>query len=113
MSYRGLRSPVDEAVTATAGPRGHGWQNTRNPHSEREFTRPAKKLADKSAFTTVSSGLRFCDQVLMLWPGGTGMKKFGLACSVLVAAAASLPLGAAGEKIDYEAINKIKQQGMG
>ena len=41
------------------------------------------------------------------------MKKFILACSVLVAAAASLPLGAAGEKIDYEAITKIKQQGMG
>ena len=40
------------------------------------------------------------------------MKQFILACSVLVAAAASLPLGAAGEKIDYEAINKIKQQGM-
>ena len=40
------------------------------------------------------------------------MKKFVLACSVLVAAAASLPLGAASEKIDYEAINKIKAQGM-
>ena len=40
------------------------------------------------------------------------MKKFALACTVLVAAAAALPLGAASEKIDYEAINKIKQQGM-
>ena len=41
------------------------------------------------------------------------MKKLVLACSVLVAAAAAaLPLGAAGEKIDYEAINKIKQQGL-
>jgi hypothetical protein len=40
------------------------------------------------------------------------MKKFVLACSVLVAAAAALPLGAAGEKIDYDAINKIKQQGL-
>ena len=40
------------------------------------------------------------------------MKNFILACSVLVAAAAALPLGAAGEKIDYEAINKIKAQGM-
>jgi hypothetical protein len=40
------------------------------------------------------------------------MKKFVMACSVLVAAAAALPLGAAGEKIDYEAINKIKQLGM-
>jgi carboxypeptidase Q len=41
-----------------------------------------------------------------------GMKKFVLAGSVLIAAAAALPLGAAGEKIDYDAINKIKQQGM-
>ena len=40
------------------------------------------------------------------------MKKCVLACSVLVAAAAALPLGAAGEKIDYEAINKIKQLGL-
>ena len=40
------------------------------------------------------------------------MKPFVLACSVLVAAAASLPLGATGEKIDYEAINRIKQQGL-
>ena len=40
------------------------------------------------------------------------MKKFVLACSVLVAAAASLPLGAASEKIDYEGINKIKQLGL-
>ena len=40
------------------------------------------------------------------------MKKFALACTVLVAVAAALPLGAASEKIDYEAINKIKQQGM-
>src|SRR5215211_3039878 len=40
------------------------------------------------------------------------MKRFALACSVLVAAAAALPLGAASEKIDYAAINKIKQQGL-
>ena len=40
------------------------------------------------------------------------MKKLVLACSALVAAAAALPLGAAGEKIDYDAINKIRQQGL-
>src|SRR5436190_2644566 len=40
------------------------------------------------------------------------MKMFAWACTVLVAAAVALPLGAAGEKIDYEAISKIKQQGM-
>ena len=39
------------------------------------------------------------------------MKKLALACMVLVTAAA-LPLGAASEKIDYEAINKIKQLGL-
>jgi carboxypeptidase Q len=40
------------------------------------------------------------------------MKKLALACAVLVAAAAALPLGAASEKIDYAGINKIKQQGL-
>ena len=40
------------------------------------------------------------------------MKKFAMACTVLVAVTAAFPLGAASEKIDYEAINKIKQQGM-
>jgi hypothetical protein len=40
------------------------------------------------------------------------MKKFAWACTALAAAAMALPLGAASEKIDYEAINKIKQQGM-
>ena len=40
------------------------------------------------------------------------MKKFAWACTALVAAAVALPLGAASEKIDYEAINKIKQQGL-
>lgn len=40
------------------------------------------------------------------------MKKLAWACTVLLAAAAALPLGAAGEKIDYEGINKIKQQGL-
>jgi carboxypeptidase Q len=40
------------------------------------------------------------------------MRKLALACAVLVAAAAALPLGAASEKIDYEGINKIKQQGL-
>ena len=40
------------------------------------------------------------------------MNKLGLAGAVLVAAAAALPLGAAGEKIDYEALNRIKQQGL-
>ena len=39
------------------------------------------------------------------------MRKIVVACAVL-AAAASLPLGAASEKIDYEALNKIKQQGL-
>jgi carboxypeptidase Q len=39
------------------------------------------------------------------------MRKIVAACAVL-AAAASLPLGAATEKIDYDAINKIKQQGL-
>jgi hypothetical protein len=55
-------------ATATAGPRCTVLQNGRNPHGEREFTRPDKKLAAVCAFTTVSSGLRFCDQLLMLWP---------------------------------------------
>lgn len=41
------------------------------------------------------------------------MKQFMLAGSVLIAAAAALPLGAASEKIDYEAISRIKAQGMG
>jgi carboxypeptidase Q len=40
------------------------------------------------------------------------MKKLVLACTVLLAAAVALPLGAAGEKIDYEGINKIKQMGL-
>jgi carboxypeptidase Q len=40
------------------------------------------------------------------------MKKFAIACTVLVAVTTAFPLGAASEKIDYEAINKIKQQGM-
>ncbi len=41
------------------------------------------------------------------------MKKWALACAVLAAAAAAaLPLGAAGEKIDYEAINRIKALGL-
>ena len=40
------------------------------------------------------------------------MRKTVLACAVLAAAAASLPLGAASEKIDYEGLNKIKQQGL-
>jgi len=39
------------------------------------------------------------------------MKKIVAACAVL-AAAASLPLGAATEKIDYEALSRIKQQGL-
>jgi hypothetical protein len=39
------------------------------------------------------------------------MKRIVAACAVL-AAAASLPLGAANEKIDYEALSKIKQQGL-
>jgi hypothetical protein len=39
------------------------------------------------------------------------MRKIAVACAVL-AAAASLPLGAASERIDYEAIAKIKQQGL-
>jgi hypothetical protein len=39
------------------------------------------------------------------------MRKIVVACAVL-AAAASLPLGAASEKIDYEALGKIKQQGL-
>ena len=101
-----------KGATATAGPRRQRWENRRNPHGEREFTRPDKKLATVGAFTTVSPGLRFCDQSPYALPGGREMKKFVLACSVLVAAAAALPLGAAGEKMDYEAINKIKQQGM-
>jgi hypothetical protein len=41
-----------------------------------------------------------------------GMKKTVLAFAVLAAAAASLPLGAASEKVDYDAINKIKAQGL-
>jgi carboxypeptidase Q len=47
----------------------------------------------------------------MLWPE-ENVKKSALVCAVIVAAAAALPLGAASEKIDYEAINKIKQQGL-
>jgi hypothetical protein len=39
------------------------------------------------------------------------MRKMVLAC-VALAAAVSLPLGAASEKIDYEGLNKIKQQGL-
>jgi hypothetical protein len=39
------------------------------------------------------------------------MRKIVVACAVL-AATASWPLGAASEKIDYDAINKIKQQGL-
>src|SRR3954466_9142392 len=39
------------------------------------------------------------------------MKKIVVACAVL-AAAASLPLGAASEKIDYEALSRIRQQGL-
>jgi carboxypeptidase Q len=39
------------------------------------------------------------------------MRKIIVACAVL-AAAASLPLGAATEKIDYDALTKIKQQGL-
>jgi Zn-dependent M28 family amino/carboxypeptidase len=39
------------------------------------------------------------------------MRKIVVACAVL-AAAASLPLGAASEKIDYDALGKIKQQGL-
>jgi hypothetical protein len=46
----------------------------------------------------------------MLSPGGI-MKKTLVAVAVC-AAAAALPLGAAGEKIDYEALNKIKAQGL-
>ncbi len=57
---------MDEIVTATAGPRRADSRNSRNPHGEREFTRQDKKLATVRAFTTVSPGLRFCDQVLML-----------------------------------------------
>ena len=40
------------------------------------------------------------------------MKKTVMACAVLAAAAAVLPLRAASEKIDYDALNKIKQQGL-
>ena len=40
------------------------------------------------------------------------MKKYAMACAVLLTAAAALPLGAASERIDYQAINKIKQQGL-
>ena len=40
------------------------------------------------------------------------MKKTVLAFAVLAAAAAALPLGAASEKVDYDAINKIKAQGL-
>jgi hypothetical protein len=39
------------------------------------------------------------------------MKKIVAACAVL-AAAASLPLGAATEKIDYQALSRIKQEGL-
>jgi hypothetical protein len=39
------------------------------------------------------------------------MRKIVVACAVL-AATASLPLGAANEKIDYEGLTKIKQQGL-
>jgi carboxypeptidase Q len=41
-----------------------------------------------------------------------GMKKTVLAFAVLAAATASLPLGAASEKVDFDAINKIKAQGL-
>jgi hypothetical protein len=41
-----------------------------------------------------------------------GMKKTALAFAVLAAATASLPLGAASEKVDFDAINKIKAQGL-
>src|SRR3954471_5390090 len=58
----------------------------------------------------MSAGLRFCDQLLILLPGGR-MKRTIIALAV-AAAAASLPIGAAGEKIDYEGINKIKAQGL-
>ena len=40
------------------------------------------------------------------------MKQLAMACAVLVAAAAALPLGATGEKIDYDGINKIKALGL-
>ena len=40
-----------------------------------------------------------------------GMKKISVACAVL-AAAAALPLGAATETIDYQALGKIEQQGL-
>ena len=40
------------------------------------------------------------------------MKKTVMAFAVLAAAVGALPLGAASEKIDYEGINKIKQQGL-
>jgi carboxypeptidase Q len=73
--------------------------------------RQDKKLAGVCGFTTMSAGLRFCDLLHMLSPE-EGMKNFVLACTVLVAASAALPLGATGEKIDYEAINKIRQQGL-
>ena len=39
------------------------------------------------------------------------MRNVVVACAVM-AAAAALPLGAASERIDYEALNKIKQQGL-
>src|SRR3954471_1838504 len=58
----------------------------------------------------MSAGLRFCDQLLILLPGGR-MKRTIIALAV-AAAAASLPIGAASEKIDYEGINKIKAQGL-
>jgi hypothetical protein len=40
------------------------------------------------------------------------MRKTVLVFAVLIAAAAALPLGAVNERIDYEGINKIKQQGL-
>src|SRR5690348_9436482 len=39
------------------------------------------------------------------------MRNVVVACAVM-AAVAALPLGAASERIDYEALNKIKQQGL-
>src|SRR3954466_13718385 len=58
----------------------------------------------------MSAGLRFCDQLLIL-PAGGRMKRTIMALAV-AAAAASLPIGAASEEIDYEGINKIKAQGL-
>ena len=41
----------------------------------------------------------------MLWLEDS-MKKCAVACAVLVAAAATFPLGAASERIDYEALGR-------